>query len=33
VEFFAAHGIERITRVLTDNSSCYRAKYFNQHDA
>ena len=26
VEFFAAHGIERIHRVLTDNGSCYRGK-------
>ncbi len=23
VEFFAAHGIEEIHRVLTDNGSCY----------
>jgi transposase InsO family protein len=29
-EFFAAHGIERIYRVLTDNGSCYRGKVFNQ---
>jgi transposase InsO family protein len=29
VEFFAAHGIERIARVLTDNGSCYRGKEFN----
>ena len=29
VEFFAAHGIERIHRVLTDNGSCYRGKDFN----
>jgi transposase len=28
VEFFAAHGIERIHRVLTDNGSCYRGKAF-----
>jgi transposase InsO family protein len=28
-EFFAAHGIEVIRRVLTDNGSCYRAKVFN----
>ena len=27
--FFAAHGIERIHRVLTDNGSCYRGKVFN----
>jgi len=30
VEFFAAHGIERIAAVLTDNGSCYRGKKFNQ---
>ena len=30
VEFFAAHGIEKIQRVLTDNGSCYRGKVFNQ---
>jgi hypothetical protein len=29
-EFFAAHGIERIYRVLTDNGSCYRGKVFNE---
>jgi transposase InsO family protein len=29
VEFFAAHGIDRIHRVLTDNGSCYRGKAFN----
>ncbi len=29
VEFFAAHGIEKIERVLTDNGSCYRGKVFN----
>ena len=28
-EFFAAHGIETIRRVLTDNGSCYRARTFN----
>ena len=28
-EFFAAHGIEVIRRVLTDNGSCYRARVFN----
>ncbi len=28
-EFFAAHGIEVIRRVLTDNGSCYRARAFN----
>ena len=28
VEFFAAHGIEKIHRVLTDNGSCYRGKAF-----
>ena len=27
--FFAAHGIDTIRRVLTDNGSCYRAKTFN----
>ena len=26
--FFAAHGITRITRVVTDNGSCYRAGAF-----
>lgn len=30
VEFFAAHGIEKIHRVLTDNGSCYRGKEFNK---
>jgi transposase InsO family protein len=29
VEFFAAHGIDRIARALTDNGSCYRGKAFN----
>ena len=29
-EFFAAHGIEKIHRVLTDNGSCYRGRAFNQ---
>ena len=29
VEFFAAHGIEKVYRVLTDNGSCYRGKAFN----
>jgi transposase InsO family protein len=29
VAFFAAHGIETIHRVLTDNGSCYRGKAFN----
>jgi transposase len=28
VEFFAAHGIEKIERVLTDNGSCYRSAAF-----
>lgn len=28
--FFAAHGITRITRVVTDNGSCYRAGDFNR---
>ena len=28
--FFAAHGITRITRVITDNGSCYRSKAFTQ---
>jgi transposase InsO family protein len=28
--FFAAHGITRITRVVTDNGSCYRAGAFLQ---
>ena len=28
--FFAAHGIHRITRVITDNGSNYRAKNFNR---
>lgn len=26
--FFAAHGIDRIERIVTDNGSCYRAKDF-----
>lgn len=26
--WFAAHGIDRITRVVTDNGACYRAKDF-----
>ena len=26
--FFAAHGITRITRVVTDNRSCYRPTAF-----
>jgi len=26
--FFAAHGIGHLHRVVTDNGSCYRAKYF-----
>jgi transposase InsO family protein len=29
VEFFAAHGIDRVHRVLTDNGSCYRSNVFN----
>jgi len=29
VAFFAAHGIEDIYRVLTDNGSAYRSKVFN----
>jgi transposase InsO family protein len=29
-DFFAAHGINDIHRVLTDNGSCYRSKVFNQ---
>jgi EmrB/QacA subfamily drug resistance transporter len=28
--FFAAHGIHRVTRVVTDNGSNYRAKDFNR---
>ena len=28
--FFAAHGIEDIQRVLTDNGSCYRSAVFNK---
>ena len=28
-EFFADHGITTITRVLTDNGSCYRSRVFN----
>lgn len=28
--FFAEHGIHRITRVVTDNGSCYRANDFNR---
>ena len=28
--FFAAHGITRITRVVTDNGANYRAKDFNR---
>ena len=28
--FFAAHGITRITRVITDNGSCYRAAAFTR---
>ncbi|SDP30079.1 leucine-zipper of insertion element IS481 [Nakamurella panacisegetis] len=27
--FFAAHGIETIRRVLSDNGSCYRSRIFN----
>jgi transposase InsO family protein len=30
VLFFAAHGITTITRVLTDNGSCYRSRVFNK---
>ncbi|NKT67592.1 DDE-type integrase/transposase/recombinase [Rhodococcus hoagii] len=26
--FFAAHGIEHIHRIVTDNGACYRAKDF-----
>lgn len=29
VGFFAAHGITTITRVLSDNGSCYRSRVFN----
>ncbi len=29
VKFFRRHGIEKIHRVLTDNSSCYRSLLFN----
>ncbi len=28
--FFAAHGIRRLTRVVTDNGSCYRAAAFTR---
>jgi transposase InsO family protein len=28
--FFAAHGITQITRVVTDNGSCYRAQAFGR---
>ena len=28
--FFAAHGIRRITRVVTDNGACYRASTFTR---
>lgn len=28
--FFAAHGINRLTRVITDNGSCYRAGAFTR---
>jgi transposase InsO family protein len=28
--FFAAHGIRRLTRVVTDNGSCYRAEAFTR---
>lgn len=28
--FFAAHGIRRLTRVVTDNGSCYRAGAFTR---
>ena len=28
--FFQAHGIGRITRVITDNGSCYRAAAFTR---
>jgi transposase InsO family protein len=28
--FFAAHGITRLTRVITDNGSCYRAAAFTR---
>jgi len=27
--FFAAHGIDTIRRVITDNGSCYRSRLFN----
>ena len=27
--FFAAHGITRVNRVITDNGSCYRSRRFN----
>lgn len=27
--FFAAHGITRVSRVITDNGSCYRSRRFN----
>jgi transposase InsO family protein len=30
VAFFAAHGITRIRRVLTDNGPCYRSRLFNK---
>jgi len=28
--FFAAHGIHRLSRVVTDNGSCYRAAAFTR---
>ena len=28
--FFAAHGINRYTRIVTDNGSCYRARAFTR---
>lgn len=28
--WFAAHGITRFTRIVTDNGSCYRAKDFTR---
>ena len=31
--WFAAHGITRITRVVTDNGSCYRSKAFTRATA
>jgi transposase InsO family protein len=28
--FFTAHGIKRLTRIVTDNGSCYRSAAFTR---